>query len=574
MLVAVAAGARAVESLEARAAGIRAGALSLIRHDDLAVAWRSDSPWVTSHDDGDVLAVLDGRLHDVDARITDQAHLLLDRYRTRGADVARGLLGDFVIVVLDRSSGSLVVARDPVGVRPWHVASAGRDHAGATDLATLVSLPWVNTDLDEAKALEYLAAVEESRGPTFYTGVRTLGPGQTWKVQGHRSTTLSHHSWRVEPELDLSWDEAAERCRSVLDEAITARTAGAAPTSELSGGLDSSTVVGSLVRMGADDLVVGRLLFDRPSADERNYSDVVIRHWGLRDVVSAAPWIPTPEETSALLRSLRRPAPDPNFTMFVGLHRAFAARGRASHLTGIGGDDAFDAVAVGPRVMSALQLRQRDVLATVLRSALRHPRQSWGDMVRPTLGYLVAPRRPARLPRWISPVAAARTGLSETLRRRPQRVTGVLAIDARLDSVTGGYDAAILETQALVADLGGHRPSHPFLDPRLVEATYGFDPWWPVAGGGYRALQRDAYATRLPPALRLRSTKAEFSEVFWPQVLDDERLGQIRNGPLEERGWLDVDGFDVLVERAKRGMANSAIPLFRCVSLHRWLRGG
>jgi Asparagine synthase len=138
--------------------------------------------------------------------------------------------------------------------------------------------------------------------------------------------------------------------------------------------------------------------------------------------------------------------------------------------------------------------------------------------------------------------------------------------------MTSGYDAAILEERAVVGDLAGRRDSHPFLDPRLIAATYGLDPWWPSRGDHTRAFQVAAYADRLPPAVAERRSKADFSEVFWPQLLREELLARVRTGPLAEAGWLDPAGFESLVVNAQREMANAAIPLSRCVSLDRWLR--
>ncbi len=148
----------------------------------------------------------------------------------------------------------------------------------------------------------------------------------------------------------------------MLEEAVRCRLEVAGPpTSELSGGLDSSTVVGTAALLGRDDLVVGRLLFEGTRADERVYSDAVIRHWGLR-AVSEPPWVPSEEELWELTRQLRRPPPDPNFTMFATLHRALLGEGRPAGLTGLGGDDAFIAMGIGPRVVRAVKLRQGRVL--------------------------------------------------------------------------------------------------------------------------------------------------------------------------------------------------------------------
>ncbi len=572
--VSVAGGMDAAESLERLCQkGTATGDVCLARHDDLAVAWAARSPWIDTHDDGDVLVVLDGRLHNLSSSPSGHAEPLLRRYRMRGVELARGLLGDFVVIVLDRKNSILLVARDPVGVRPWYEATAVRCHAGASDVATLAALPWVDTSINEPIAIEYLAAIEESRGETLYRGIRTLRPGHTWYRSGGLARVFSHHRWELEPELEISWDDAAERCRGVFDEAVRSRlSVGGSPTSELSGGLDSSTVVGTAVRLGCDDLVVGRIIFDGPRADERSYSDAVIEHWGLPSV-SARPWMPKGEEFGRLAGDLRRPCPDANFTMFVTLYRVLLQEGRSNALTGLGGDDAFVASGIGSRVVSALKLRQLPVLRQLAHDATRNPRRSWSQVVRPTLGYLAAPwRKKRRVPTWVSGTAAAGADLLGIARRRPEPVTGIDAIDERVGGFTSGYNASVLETRAVVSDWTGRRESHPFLDPRFVSVTYGLDPSWPTRGGHYRALHVEAFGDRLPPVVAQRRSKADFSEVFWPQVLDDRELAKVRTGPLTTLGWLDPSGFDVLVVNAKRGMANSAIPLFRCLSLDRWIR--
>jgi len=572
--LAVAAGTEAVDELRrSRGEQIRLGQVEWVRSGPHVVAWDARCPWIDVADDGDVLVVIDGRLHEPVSASGD-AIFIQRRYGRAGAAVARDLLGDFVAVILDRSRQRLVVARDPVGVRPWYHSTAGRRHTGASDVATLASLDWVDTSLNEHVAIEYLATITESRGETFHRGIRTLGPGSTWQSAGGVFHTFEHHTWQLEPELDLSWDDAAARCRSVLDTAVRSRLGGGGrATSELSGGLDSSSVVGTAVLLGHDDLLVGRLLFEGPQADERAYSDAVIERWGL-EAISVPPWLPSAEECEDLGRVLQRPVPDPHFTMFSTLQRALVAAGGARGLTGAGGDDAFVAMRTGAMVVSAVKLRQRRVLADLARRTLGAPRQAGPALVRPTLGYLAEPWRTPKIGAWVSDAAAAAAQLSDRLRRRPERVTGIDAIDERLDGLTSGFMAAIFETRALVADETGKRDSHPFLDPRFVSATYGLDPWWPVRGGHYRALEAHAFRDRLPSLVADRLTKAGFAEVFWPALLDDQVTGRVRTGALAQLGWLDGDGFDTLVENAKRGMANAAIPLARCVLLDQWISRG
>ncbi|MCW2666283.1 MAG: hypothetical protein JWN57_1245 [Frankiales bacterium] len=542
-------------------------AVTCVRSQDLAVAYRA-GPFVSAHDDGDVLVVVDGALHQrAHARGTGDAEQLLHRWRERGLQLADGLLGDHVLVVLDRAAGTLLVARDPVGVRPWYLTGRGERHAGATDLRTLLDLPWVDPALDERTTVEFLATVTRSQGRSFYRDIGTLPPATAWRQVRGSVSTAPTWTWQVPPETDLSWDDAAQRCRDLLDEAVRSRLTDRPATSQLSGGLDSSTVVGTLVRLGRADTAAARLVFAGPDADERSYSDAVAEHWGV-PLLSAPPELLDGQAEAELVRRIRRPVPDANFTMFLSLHRLLLEHGRPTGLTGLGGDDAFVAQPLASRLLSAVQLRQGSVLAPVLRRAVRHPHWAYRQVLRPVLRHL-HPRRGDSPPAYVAPRAAEAAGLPELFRARPSRVTGVAAVDSRLHGLTSGYDAFILEAAALVQDSVGRRESHPFLDPRFVQGTYGLDPSWPLRDGHYRALQAAAYADRVPEVVRLRQTKAHFAEVVWPQLQGAE---SVLTGPLRDRGWLDPDGFRALVDAARRGRANAALPLARCLSTDHWLR--
>lgn len=566
--IATARGSRAVEALRTTNADqLDEGRVALVQHGDAAVAWSTTCLWVDVHEDGDVLVLVDGIFHGQIAR-RGRAAAVAERFRAVGDRFAAGLLGDFVVVVLDKNRRRLLEARDPLGVRPWYQSDSGRLHAAASDVASLVALAWVNTQINERQAIEYLANVWMSRGETLYAGVRTLAPGATWVSRTEGGDTFRHHRWNVEPDVAITWNDAAERCRSVLDEVVKDRLDGSFPaTCELSGGLDSSAVVGTVVGLGKPDLLAGRLLFDGPNADERKYSTAVIDHWHV-DSIGMPPWMPAPAEWDQLARQLRRPAPTPNFVMFEGLHRAMLAEGRPECLTGLGGDDAFVAMGNGSRIVSSFQLRQYGTLRQVAAWTVRNPRESWREALRPTWRRFFPEHS---TPPWVRKEAAEEAGLTDLLRKRPPAVTGIAAIDERLANVTSGYDASILEEAAALHDVTGRRASHPFLDPRMITATYGLNPWWPTFGGHTRALEVAAFADRLPTPVRERQSKAEFSEIFRTLRPGAAESLELRNGALATAGWLDRTGFDALLRSSHSGDAGSAIPLARCVALDRWL---
>ncbi|MGY1769910.1 asparagine synthase-related protein [Blastococcus sp. SYSU D00813] len=548
------------------------GAIAKAAYRGHVVAWTTGHPWVSSSDDGEVLVVLDGQVHRPLAERSLQAELLRVRYRQSGENFARGVLGDFVCIILDRIRDRLVVSRDPIGVRPWFHSSSGKQYAGATDLATVSSLPWVDVSIDEEMALAHLAGEMQSSGGTLYRGISTVAPGSTWTSAAPSPRGRLHHRWNLVPEPEVTWDEAVERCRHVFREIVRDRVAVAgAATSELSGGLDSSSVIGTLVDMGYDDVLAGRLLFDGPDADERRFSDAVLEMWRVPSV-SVGPWLPTDEEFAALCRDLRRPPPDPNFTMTVSLHRGFQEAGRKCALTGLGGDDAFLETTLGSRVVSALQQRRAAVLSPALHELVAHRRGAWRRTWRPLLSYVAGRGRP-QPPRYVAERAAREHALRELVASPTVEVTGDRAVDERFSGHSSGYVAAILEDAALVHDLSGWRSTHPFFDPRFIEASYGLNPWFPVRGGHDRALEVEIFGALLPPKVRTRRDKADFAEVAWARPATRDLAQRILSGPLMERGWIDPDAVTDVISDAEQGRAEAALPFCRLVAVHSWLSG-
>jgi asparagine synthase (glutamine-hydrolysing) len=182
------------------------------------------------------------------------------------------------------------------------------------------------------------------------------------------------------------------------------------------------------------------------------------------------------------------------------------------------------------------------------------------------------PWRPSRLPALVTTDAATRANLRDAYGATPARVTGLRAVDGRLDGLTSGRTAQVLEQRAVLDDLTGHRSTHPFLDPDLVAAVLGLAPWLFGERDDDRALQRAAFADRLPDEVLARRSKAEFSEIVWPSLLRAETLASIRSGPLVTDGWVDAAGFEALVANARVQQADAARPLARCAYADRWLR--
>lgn len=187
-----------------------------------------------SNEDGTLWLVLDGELYN-HRQLRDglrqrhrfqtdqQAEVLLHLYEERGPAMVQELDGIFAFALYDKRKEQVLVARDPLGVKPFYYA---QDGTGATLFAS------------EIKSLV-------DHGPNL----RTLPTG-TYRIFGGEERRF----WRLPPRS--AWlddpEAAMERIARHLEEAVRKRLSTPATTGLLlSGGLDSSLICSVATRVGA-----------------------------------------------------------------------------------------------------------------------------------------------------------------------------------------------------------------------------------------------------------------------------------------------------------------------------------
>lgn len=180
--------------------------------------------------------------------------VVLALYERHGEGFLERLNGFFAFVVWDRSRRSLFGAVDRFGIKPLYLAEPAGGLAFASELKTLLLVPGIRRELDAESLFHYLS-LRFVLGPrSIVAGVRRLAPGSafTYDVDGHR---LDERRWwrlRFRPDDGGSW---RERLRAQLRESVRRWTLSDVPYAvSLSGGLDSSSIVGLLAEGGAREL--------------------------------------------------------------------------------------------------------------------------------------------------------------------------------------------------------------------------------------------------------------------------------------------------------------------------------
>ncbi|MCZ2825256.1 MULTISPECIES: N-acetylglutaminylglutamine amidotransferase [unclassified Modestobacter] len=220
---------------------------------------------------------------------TSDTEVVLKAYHRWGAACVERFLGMFAFAVVERDSGRVVLARDRFGIKPLYLSRGPGRVRFASSLPALVRAGGVDTSIDPVALHHYMSFHAVVPAPrTILAGVGKLPPAtvRTYEADGRES---DWEYWRPvhERRAEFAGLDAVEWQERVLEQlrvAVRRRMVADVPVGVLlSGGIDSSLVVGLLAEEGQKGLATFSIGFEavgERSGDEFAYSDVVAETFG------------------------------------------------------------------------------------------------------------------------------------------------------------------------------------------------------------------------------------------------------------------------------------------------------
>jgi asparagine synthase (glutamine-hydrolysing) len=447
--------------------------------------------------------------------------VLLALYERYGRSFVRRLHGGFAIVLWDQRVRRLLLAVDRFGIARLYYAATPHLAAFASRSSALRAAPHVDGSVDPAAAFRYLNFGYVPAPGSIYQGVRRVPPGHVLLIGDG------------EPVLDRYWDLSyAERSLDLATAAAdvyrhTEQAVGRAlhgtPTKEtgafLSGGTDSSALVGLMSRVTGERINAFSIGFSEARYDELAYAELTARHFGATHythVIQAA-------EALALLPELVEAYDEPfgnDSAIGTAICARFAAEcGVRRLIAGDGGDEIFggneryrtDAIfALYHRLPRPLRtLVMEPVLAalpdggeSVIGRARRYVRRA--NLPTPHRFYSYEFHFLQHADEFLAPdfvAAAGRTAPLDVLDEHWARsgttaeLNRLLYLDMKL--TIGDND---LYKVTRTAEMAGIRVAFPMLDPGLVEFMATLPARYKLRGLEKRYLFKRAFRDLLPAA--------------------------------------------------------------------------
>ena len=206
---------------------------------------------------------------------------IVHAYEEWGPEAFARLRGMFGIALWDRRTRTLLLARDRAGIKPLHYAVTGGRLYFGSELKSLLAAGAVSRDIDLQALDHYLSFLYTPRDRSIFKGVEKLPPGHylTWK-DGRLEVS---QYWQIGASETFTGTpaEAASALGDVLADAVAAHMVSDVPLGAfLSGGVDSSVVVGLMARASSRPVKTFSIGFDEPQFDELEHARTVAAHFG------------------------------------------------------------------------------------------------------------------------------------------------------------------------------------------------------------------------------------------------------------------------------------------------------
>jgi asparagine synthase (glutamine-hydrolysing) len=216
---------------------------------------------------------------------TSDTEVIAKAYHRWGERCVDHFLGMFAFCIVERDSGRAVLARDRLGVKPLYLAEVGGALRFASTLPALLAGGGIDTAIDPQALHHYLSWHAVVPAPlTILRGVRKLAPATLLVVEpdGRRREVRYWDPPYARRGADVGMDAAdwADAIGEALAVAVRRRMVADVTVGVLlSGGLDSSLIVGLLARQGQHGLKTFSIGFEAvgdQAGDEFAYSDMVV----------------------------------------------------------------------------------------------------------------------------------------------------------------------------------------------------------------------------------------------------------------------------------------------------------
>jgi len=521
-------------------------------------------------------------------RSTGDTEVLLQALMFWGVQALPRLRGMFAFVFVDQHERIVLAARDRYGIKPLYLWHDGKHLHFASEVKQFTAHPKWKARLERRKALEFLLyGVTDFDQDTHFQHVHHVLPG-TYTLTHLRNGLKANSVKWWHPRRDTftgTYNEAVEEYRRRFQESLSLHMRSDVEVAScLSGGLDSSAIVGSVSALRERPLRTFTAVSENAVLDERRFAEAVNDLAGTIGTYT----LPTSEKLWADLDRIMWHQDEPfgSTSIFAQwcVFEAIRGEGIKVALDGQGADEQLGGYNsfITTKILEDFQRRRYRTAFKSARSFMMNQRISVRD-----LGYAAGYRY---LPEGVKSRLGQRAGIASQnaelwIKKDFVNLTKYCdpfnASDSESRTVRQlSWDMVdrinlplLLRFEDRNSMAFGVEARVPFVDHELMEFALTLPEDFLIRGELTKSILRDAANSRLPEAVKNRRDKIGFQTNEW-QWLRQHRseIGQLIRRDMEVARDVFSDDIQQLVDRQLCNTSRQSPVPWRVVSFLRWMR--
>ena len=522
-----------------------------------------------ANEDGNVVVVFNGEIYnyrELREELKSRGHrfstssdteVLVHLYEECGERLLQRLNGMFAFALWDQRRKRLLLARDPVGIKPLLYSETKEALLFGSEMGAIAASGQLDSTIDPVGLHLYLSWGAVPAPRTIYRQVHRLPPAHflIWE-NGRIRLQRYWHPLQGEGAPPSSFEEAQQSLRHLLDDSVRRQIVSDVPLGAfLSGGVDSTSIVGLMRRHVPTTNTFSIGFAENPVFDETRYARAAAAFHKTRHEEAQLRESDMQELIPEILDGMSEPFGSASLLPTFAVSRKTREQMTVA-LSGDGADELFAGYnkylgeSMLPWIACIPRGLRENILAPAVRSlpANRANRAGeWGRKARRLLEG-IEPDAALRHDRWMRTARAgdiralldvsASGGAEEAnpgleIIRQVHAEYDQLGLRDPINRVLfTDFSIALPTDMLLKVDIASMRNSLevrvPFLDPRVVQAAFAMPSSWKIRGLRRKIVLKEAVHDLLPPEIRNR-----------PKAGFDVPVGEWIKGPMREL-FLDV----------------------------------
>ena len=242
------------------------------------------------NEDGTVWVIFNGEIYnyrDLTETLEGKGHVFKTRadtecivhaYEEWGPSCLDRFRGMFAFAVWDQRRQQLFLARDRLGKKPLYYAQVGDTLLFGSEIKALLPFPGLDRSIDLEALSDFLSLLYIPSPKSIFRQVRKLPPGH-FLLAGREGVRVQRY-WEVSFAPGNDQGRPVEQLAEILQQSVAARLRSDVPLGAfLSGGLDSSAVVGMMAGALKSPVITSSIGFPDDAFNELEYAGQVARHF-------------------------------------------------------------------------------------------------------------------------------------------------------------------------------------------------------------------------------------------------------------------------------------------------------